>query len=83
MIRETEESEAYAFVAPIALLPEYQGKGLGLELLKCGIETGYANGLDNAMLVVNSENDKALGLYNKAGFELDMAVQLLRKSMKE
>ena len=77
MLRESEDTTEYAFVAPIALLPEYQGKGLGTELLKAGIELGQNNGLLNTMLVVNAENEQALSLYMKNGFEVDMAVNCL------
>ncbi len=77
MLKESEESGDYSFVAPIALLPEYQGKGLGTELLKAGIELGQDNGLLNTMLVVNAENEQALSLYMKNGFEVDLAVNCL------
>lgn len=77
MLKESEDTGDYSFVAPIALLPEYQGKGLGCELLKAGIELGQKNGLVNCMLVVNAENEQALSLYVKNGFEVDMAVNCL------
>ena len=79
MSLEEEAGKKYAVVAPIAIVPEFQGCGLGLELLKCGIIIGAENGLNNAMLVVNSENEKALGLYKKAGFEVDFSVVSMRK----
>lgn len=74
MIREEDETGVYSFVGPIALIPRYQGRGLGRELLKAGILIGIKNGLENSMLVVNGENEQALGLYRKTGYEIDMAV---------
>lgn len=74
MSREEDEEGVFSFVAPVALIPEYQGKGLGSELLKAGIAVGAANGLPDCMLSVNGENENALKLYRKNGFELDMSV---------
>ncbi|MBB6480322.1 GNAT family N-acetyltransferase [Spirochaeta isovalerica] len=74
VIKEEDETGIYSFIAPIALIPEYQGRGLGKELLKAGISIGQENGLDDCMLVVNGENEQALRLYKGAGFEIDMSV---------
>ncbi|MBN2658907.1 MAG: GNAT family N-acetyltransferase [Spirochaetales bacterium] len=74
VIKEEDESGDFSFIAPIALIPEYQGIGLGRELLKAGIAIGQENGLKDCMLVVNGENDQALKLYRGAGFEIDMSV---------
>ncbi|MCK8059169.1 MULTISPECIES: GNAT family N-acetyltransferase [unclassified Fusibacter] len=69
MIHESDDTGEYSFVAPIALLPEHQGKGIGRELLKAGIELGQQNDLNDCMLVVNAENEQALSMYQKSGFE--------------
>lgn len=74
IIEEEDENGNYSFVAPIALMPAYQGRGLGTELLKAGIAIGQAVGRPDCMLVVNAENQQALRLYQKVGFETDMAV---------
>ena len=74
MDREENDEGLFSFVAPIALIPEYQGKGLGSELLKAGIAIGVENGLPDCMLSVNGENQNALKLYRKNGFDLDMSV---------
>lgn len=74
MVLDDNEEGKFSFVAPIALIPEYQGKGLGSELLKAGIEIGVKNGLDDCMLCVNGENENAQKLYLKNGFELNMSV---------
>ncbi|MDM8533763.1 GNAT family N-acetyltransferase [Clostridiaceae bacterium HSG29] len=74
VIIEEDETGSYSFIAPLAIIPEYQGKGLGKELLKAGIEIGQKNALNNAMLVVNAENEKALSLYTKNGYEILEAV---------
>ncbi|MBN2797261.1 MAG: GNAT family N-acetyltransferase [Clostridia bacterium] len=78
MTKEEDHGKEYSFVAPIALLPEYQGRGLGYELLKAGIALGEKNNLKNTMLSVNAENRDALKLYFKTGFEVDMALSCLQ-----
>ncbi len=81
VIKEIDETGIYSFVAPIALLPDYQGKGLGSNLLRAGVAIGQDNGLDDSMLVVNAENQLALGLYMKTGYELDMAVSCYQRNV--
>jgi len=72
--REEEERGCFSFIGPLALIPEYQGRGLGRELLKAGIAIGREQGLADCMLVVNGENEMALRLYRGTGFEIDMSV---------
>ena len=79
MVEEEDQSGKYSFVAPIALLPEHQGRGLGTQLLRAGIAIGQESGFDHCMLSVNAENEQALGLYTKVGFIIDEAVSCLQK----
>ncbi|WP_187355410.1 GNAT family N-acetyltransferase [Paenibacillus tengchongensis] len=55
-------------IGPLALLPEYQGKGLGRLLLRAALR--YADGRDygRTMLCVNAENERAKALYTSEGF---------------
>ncbi|MDY0074481.1 MAG: GNAT family N-acetyltransferase [Acholeplasmataceae bacterium] len=69
-----EEGRLISFVAPIAIIPEYQGRGLGLELLNAGIEIGQNAGLYDCLLSLNSENEQALKLYKKLDFEVLITV---------
>jgi mycothiol synthase len=69
MEHEIEQGKDYSFVAPLAILPEYQGKGLGSNLLRAGIKIGFDNSYEDCMLTVNVENENALKLYFKEGFE--------------
>jgi len=66
---EVEQGKDYTFVAPLAILPEHQGKGLGSNMLRAGIKTGFDNGYTDSMLTVNVENENALKLYFKEGFK--------------
>lgn len=74
VIKEVDEDKKYSFIAPIALIPKYQKRGLGTKLLLSAINIGIENGFDSCMLVVNAENDNALKLYKKTGFRIDEAV---------
>jgi len=69
MEHENDQGKDYSFVAPLAILPGYQGKGLGSNLLRAGIQVGVDNGYKDCMLTVNVENEGALKLYLKEGFE--------------
>lgn len=82
MEHENEEGEDYSFVAPLAILPEQHGKGLGSNLLRAGIKIGYDNGYPNCMLCVNVENENALGLYIKEGFEKKLEVACYALKLK-
>ena len=54
-----------AEIANIAVLPEYQGKGIGTKLLKAVMEK-YSNVYQMELLTDNTEKTKAL--YRSAGF---------------
>lgn len=66
--REVEEGVEYAFVGPVAVIPEYQGKGLGRMLLRSGLQVGLDKGIEQAMLCVNADNERAADLYLSEGF---------------
>ncbi len=49
----------------LGVLPEFQGRGLGKQLLRHGIEQA-----ENVMLTVHQENARALQLYSRHGFQI-------------
>ncbi|MBY0013518.1 GNAT family N-acetyltransferase [Paenibacillus typhae] len=62
-------------IGPLALLPEYQGKGLGKVLLRAALHTAKNNGYSRSILCVNAENEQAKALYTGEGFrEAESAV---------
>lgn len=69
--KEYYNGNHYALIGPIALLPAYQKKGLGRQLLRAGLQTGRKFGLGQAILSVNAENEQAVRLYTSEGFETD------------
>jgi mycothiol synthase len=64
-----ESLEDSISIGPIAVSPEYQGKGLGRILLRKGIDIANSNGY-NSWLSVNAENKKAVRLYLSEGFKI-------------
>jgi mycothiol synthase len=82
MEHELDQGKDYSFVAPLAILPEHQGKGLGTRLLRAGIQIGCDNGYNDCMLAVNAENENALKLYLKEGFEKTFEVACYNLKVK-
>jgi mycothiol synthase len=56
-------------VALIGVLPQWRGRGLGRELLRWGVAQLLARGAGPIQLTVEAENELALGLYLRTGFE--------------
>ena len=83
MIEEDDPTGKYGFVAPLCIVPEHQGKGLGKALLLKGIEQSVKMGYPNTMLSVNGENENAIRLYTKVGFEKDMIVDCFHYDLKK
>ncbi|HSP48146.1 MAG TPA: GNAT family N-acetyltransferase [Clostridiaceae bacterium] len=56
-------------IGPLALLPEYQGKGLGTLLLRYALEFAKRKSYPQVILSVNGENLRAKELYIREGFK--------------
>jgi mycothiol synthase len=61
-------------IGPIAIIPEYQGKGLGRYLLRTILSFARNNNFRRTTLCVNAENEKAKDLYLQEGFKQAEAV---------
>ena len=55
----------------MALPDGYRGVGLGRRLLEAGIDWARSVGAHKVVLEVWPDNDRALGLYERVGFELE------------
>ena len=53
----------------LGVLPEWRGRGLGRELLRWGVAHLRSGGAGLILLSVEAENELALGLYRRTGFE--------------
>ena len=76
---EKDPDDNIAEIGPIAILPTYQGKGLGRNLLRVGLEVGLRNGFKSTALSVNGENQKAADLYLSEGFEKETLMYCYEK----
>ncbi|MEO2074067.1 MAG: GNAT family N-acetyltransferase [Bacillus sp. (in: firmicutes)] len=56
-------------IGPIAIVPEYQGKGLGRILLIYLLDFAKRTGYERTILCVNAENERAKALYIQEGFK--------------
>lgn len=61
-------------IGPLAIIPEYQGKGLGRSLLKASLRFAKEKSYERTILCVNEENERAKALYIQEGFEQVKAV---------
>lgn len=55
-------------IGPLAIIPQYQRKGLGRILLRASMKFAKDNGYDRTILCVNAENERAKVLYIQEGF---------------
>ncbi|TGA98301.1 GNAT family N-acetyltransferase [Sporolactobacillus shoreae] len=56
-------------IGPLAIIPEYQGRGLGRMMLRASINFAKQQGYTRTILCVNGENDRAKTLYKHEGFK--------------
>ncbi len=69
-------------IGPLAVRPEFQGRGFGTLLLRHAIRYGQERaGLPRAVLSVNAENRGALALYLREGFEIRRGLHCLRQEL--
>ena len=66
----------------LGILPEFQGKGYGKELLLMIMRDLLENGHENITLEVNSKNNRAFELYRKSGFKVEIAIDYYRKAVE-
>lgn len=65
---ETMRDEYY--LANMAVLPEYQGRGIGTRLLANAEEKAKQVGIEKCSLIVDTENPSARRLYERFGYQV-------------
>jgi mycothiol synthase len=80
---EIENGEKLVSLGPIAILPEYQGMGLGRNLVRAGICFGKSKGFLSTELSVNAENSKAANLYLSEGFKKTQVAVCYNKAINQ
>jgi mycothiol synthase len=61
-------------IGPIAIIPEYQGRGLGRSLLRASLRFAKEQSYKKTVLCVNGDNEHAKALYVQEGFKQVEAV---------
>lgn len=61
-------------IGALAVIPEYQGKGLGRSLLRASLHFAKEKSYDRTILCVNADNERAKSLYLREGFKEAEAV---------
>jgi mycothiol synthase len=74
--------EGVAEIGPIAIMPEYQGKGLGRNLLRAALKISETAGFTTAVLSVNGENKRAADLYLSEGFQKESLMICYSKNLE-
>ena len=69
-------------IGPLAIIPEYQGKGLGRSLLRASLQFAKEKSYDKTILCVNAENERAKELYQQEGFKQVEAVACYKYNLK-
>ena len=67
--RDEYENQPLMNIGPIAIIPEYQGRGLGRIMLRAMLKFAEENSFEKACLCVNAENERAKALYVSEGFK--------------
>ena len=68
IVAALDEEELY--IVTLAVLPEYRGKNLSLNLLSRLLMKAQEKGYEKIVLYVTDSNILAINIYNKAGFEV-------------
>lgn len=61
-------------IGPVAIIPEYQGQGLGRSLLRASLQFAKEKSYKKTILCVNGDNEQAKALYIQEGFKQVEAV---------
>jgi|GEM_PF-1412428 len=67
-IYANDSDQKVSFITSIGVLPEYQGQGLGMELLSAAIAIAQEKGMRCIRLEVDRRNHAAIRIYQKANF---------------
>ncbi len=57
------------YICGVALLPDYRGRGIGVELMQIARQQARQHGYEQMSLVVFEENTAAVRLYRRLGYE--------------
>lgn len=77
----TETSASHAHLAQLAVLPSFQGRGVGRRLLAYVTDRLLERGFETLSLMVSRENARAVDLYCGVGFEPVLRFPVFRREL--
>lgn len=78
MSYSTEAGGLCAWIEDIYVEPEYRGQGIGTEFLRF-VRERYENRIVRIRLEAEPENERAMAVYHKAGFDILGYTQLVKE----
>ncbi len=79
--REGDTKEREGWVCILGVIMSHRRQGIGRALLMDSVNWLTERGARTIRLLVDAENDKALGIYKSAGFETESVEVLMRKNL--
>ena len=67
---------AHSAILSVGLLSAYRGQGLGQRMLERCLAQAAAQGIRRVMLEVRADNDVAIALYRKLGFDVEATLKM-------
>lgn len=68
---KTHETLSHSGVLGMGVAASHRGRGIGSALLRTTLDAALARGLTRIELVVRVDNQRAIGLYRRNGFEIE------------
>lgn len=78
---KTLDSKSY-YIAHLAVLPDYQGKGIGTKLLENAFKKAKQKKFLTCSLDVSIDNEEAFRLYEESGFKIKNKIHMPRLESK-
>jgi len=75
MYRLTYKEPNYCKIATVAVLPDFQGKGIGRAMMHKILDTARELGLDRTKLEVRTKNTAAVALYKSLRFVVEEHIE--------
>ena len=79
LIRKTHRQAGTAYIGGFVVKDSFKGKGLGTKILLHIKNESLINGIKRLELTVDLQNESAINLYKKVGFEIEGIVRMSYK----
>lgn len=69
IVRSERPVHAHCGILGMGLLPSFRSRGIGTSLIRTTLDEARHKGLERVELTVHADNEPAIRLYNKVGFQ--------------